>query len=109
MDQLVNVLLAIDKAYTQHQRAQKCRPGLGKLNQVYGHNHPTPSTLIMVCITSLQGVQLGISLIAYWQLLPMLVKGKQTCHTKVSTIHTKQSLRYHVSRGETCCRTISEL
>ncbi len=29
---------------------------------------------------------IGINWISYWQLLTMLVKGKQTCHTKVSTI-----------------------
>ncbi len=35
MDQLVNVLLAIDKVHTVPQRALDCEPGLGGLNQVY--------------------------------------------------------------------------
>ncbi len=44
MDQLVNVLLDIAKAYTMSQRVLNCRPGLSGLKQVYGPNHPTPST-----------------------------------------------------------------
>ncbi len=36
------VLLAIDNAHTVPQRALYSGPGLGGLNQVYGHNHPTP-------------------------------------------------------------------
>ncbi len=43
MDQLVNILLAIDKAHAAQQRALDCKSGLGILNQVYGPNHPTPS------------------------------------------------------------------
>ncbi len=43
MDQIINVLLAIDKAHTALQRALDGRPCLGGLNQVYGPNHPTPS------------------------------------------------------------------
>ncbi len=41
MEELVNVLLAIDKACTVLQKALDCRPGLGGLNQVYGPHHPT--------------------------------------------------------------------
>ncbi len=40
---LVNVLLAIDKAYIVPQRALDCGPCFGGLNQVYGTNRPTPS------------------------------------------------------------------
>ncbi len=43
MDKLLNVLLASDKAHTVPQRALDCRPGLSRLNQVYGSNNPTPS------------------------------------------------------------------
>ncbi len=43
MDQLVNVLLAIDKVYKASYRALDCRPDLGGLNQVYGPNCPTSS------------------------------------------------------------------
>ncbi len=43
MDQLVNVILTIDNVHTAPQTALKCRPGLGRLNQVYGPNHPIPS------------------------------------------------------------------
>ncbi len=43
MAQFNKVLLAIDKVHTVPQRALDCRPGLGRLNQVYGPNHPTPS------------------------------------------------------------------
>ncbi len=43
MDQLVNVLLAIDKAHTVPWKALYCRPDLGGLNQVNGPNRPTPS------------------------------------------------------------------
>ncbi len=35
MDQLVDVLLVIDKVLTLSQRALDCRPGLGELNQGY--------------------------------------------------------------------------
>ncbi len=42
MDQLVNVLLAINKTHVP-QRGSDYRPGLGRLNQVYRTNHPTPS------------------------------------------------------------------
>ncbi len=41
MDQLMNVVLTIDKVNTAPQRALDCRPGLGGLNQVYGPNHQT--------------------------------------------------------------------
>ncbi len=34
MDQLVKVLLAIDKTHTSPQKALNCGPGLGGLNQV---------------------------------------------------------------------------
>ncbi len=44
MDQLVHVILAIDKVRTASQRALDCGPGLGGLNHVYGPNHPTPSS-----------------------------------------------------------------
>ncbi len=43
MNQLLNLLLAIDKAHTVPQMILNCEPGLGGLNQVSGHNHPTPS------------------------------------------------------------------
>ncbi len=43
MDQLVNVLLAIDKANTVLQKAPDCGPGLSGLNQVYGPIRPTLS------------------------------------------------------------------
>ncbi len=42
MDQLVYVLLAIDKGHIT-QRDLDCKPGLSGLNQVYGPNHSTPS------------------------------------------------------------------
>ncbi len=42
MDQLINVLLAIDKAHTVPQRALDCEPGFGGLNQVHGPNRSTP-------------------------------------------------------------------
>ncbi len=38
MDQLVNVLLFINKAHTVPQRAMDCGPGFGGLNQVYAPN-----------------------------------------------------------------------
>ncbi len=34
MDQLVNVMLAIDNAHTALEMALDCRPGLGGLSQV---------------------------------------------------------------------------
>ncbi len=43
MDQLVNVILAIDKAHIAPQRALDCRPGLGGLNQADGPDRPTTS------------------------------------------------------------------
>ncbi len=43
MDQLVNILLAIDKAYTTPHRSLDYGPGLGGLHQVDGPNHPIPS------------------------------------------------------------------
>ncbi len=43
MGQFNNVLLAIDKAHTEPQRALDYGPGLGGLNQVYGPDHCTPS------------------------------------------------------------------
>ncbi len=59
MDQSINVLLAIDKAHTDPQKALDCRPGLGGLNQVVGPNRPTPggkdSTLAPVSIQLLLG------------------------------------------------------
>ncbi len=42
MDQLANVLWAIDKAHIVPQRALDCAPGLGGLNQVDGPNCLTP-------------------------------------------------------------------
>ncbi len=41
MDQLENVILAIDKVHTQPQKALYSRQGLYGL--IYGPNHPTPS------------------------------------------------------------------
>ncbi len=43
MDQLANVLWAIDKAHTAPKMALDCRPGLGVLNYVYGPKRTTPS------------------------------------------------------------------
>ncbi len=43
MGQLVNVLLAIEKAHTLLYRALDCGPDFGGLNQAYGPNHPTTS------------------------------------------------------------------
>ncbi len=40
VDQLVNVILAIDKVHTVPQRTLECRPGLGGLNQVMGPTIP---------------------------------------------------------------------
>ncbi len=42
MDQLVNVILAIDKVHTALQRVLDCRPGLGGLKQVMGPTIPLP-------------------------------------------------------------------
>ncbi len=62
MDELVNVLLAIDKVITVPQRALNCRPGLGELSQVYMPNCPTLSAQGSVAIiTSLPDVQIAIS------------------------------------------------
>ncbi len=47
MDQLVNVLWAIDKAHTVQQRVLGYRPGMCGLNKVYGPNHPTRLMLIL--------------------------------------------------------------
>ncbi len=41
MDQLVNLILAIDKAHTVPERVLDCRPDLGGLNHVDGPNHST--------------------------------------------------------------------
>ncbi len=65
MGQLVNVLLAIDKAHTVPQWTLDCGPGFGGLNQVY---RPTmPLCLFRVSVASiaisLPDVQIGISLI----------------------------------------------
>ncbi len=65
MGQLVNVLLATDKAHPVSQRALDCRPGLGQLNRFMG---PIISLLplrisIANIATSLHDVQIGISLI----------------------------------------------
>ncbi len=38
MDQLVSVILAINKVHRPPQIALDCKPGLGKLNQVYDPN-----------------------------------------------------------------------
>ncbi len=38
MDQLVNVLLVIDKTHIVSLRAMNCRLGIGGLNPVYGPN-----------------------------------------------------------------------
>ncbi len=54
MDQSVDVLLVIDKAYTVPQRALDCRPGIGGLN-------PLLRVSVASITTSLPGVQLGIS------------------------------------------------
>ncbi len=87
MDQSVNIPLAIDKAHTVPQRALTCRPGLGGLNKFLGPTVSFPLLRVYVAsiTTSLPDVQIGVSLIFYWQLLPMLEKPKQICHTKVST------------------------
>ncbi len=42
MNQLVNVLLAVDKANRSPQRALGCGQDLGGLNLVYEPDHPTP-------------------------------------------------------------------
>ncbi len=50
-----------------------------------------PLTLLRVyvaSITFLLDIQIGISLISKWQLLPMLERGKHICHKKVSTRHS---------------------
>ncbi len=86
MDQLVNVILAIDKLHSTTEGLD-CGPGLGGLCYVYG---PLPLFRVTVAyiLNSLPEVLLGIILISYSQLLPMFIKGKQTCHTKVSTIYS---------------------
>ncbi len=54
-----------------------------------GSTVPFPLSILSVTyIAYLSDVQLGISVIFYRQLLPMLKKGKQTCHTKVSINHS---------------------
>ncbi len=53
MDQPVHIMLAIDKVHTPPQRALDCRPGLGRLNQVYGFNCPTPSREITTFMLNL--------------------------------------------------------
>ncbi len=45
MDQLVSVLLAIDKALMTLYRTLGYEPGYGGLNQAYAPNHPTPSSM----------------------------------------------------------------
>ncbi len=45
MDQLVNILLAIDKANTVPYSVLDCEPGLGGLKQVYEPVHPTSSAI----------------------------------------------------------------
>ncbi len=43
MEQLVNVLLAIDQIHTIEQSIVDCGPGLCELKQVYWHTCPTLS------------------------------------------------------------------
>ncbi len=59
------VPLVIDKVHTVPQRALSCRPGLGRLNQVYGPNRSTPSVLNISgkYINILPRVQIEISMI----------------------------------------------
>ncbi len=47
MKELINLLLAINKAHKHHMTLDY-GPGLGGLNQVYGCNHPTYSQNIQV-------------------------------------------------------------
>ncbi len=87
MDQSINVLLAIDKAYIVPLRALDCGPGLGGLNQVYGPNRPTHAYTICdkynIFTRCAISNQLNIL-----HMLSMLERGKHTCHTRVSTIHS---------------------
>ncbi len=38
----------------------------------------------------------------------MLVKGKQTCHTRASTIHSLNNMRHQDNHSDICRTTISE-
>ncbi len=42
MDQIVNVILNINKVHTSQQMTLDGGLGLSGLSQVYGPNHPTP-------------------------------------------------------------------
>ncbi len=112
LDILVNALLAIDKAHTAPQRALDCGPGLGELNQVYGHNCLIPSAK-SICgkyniITRYQCTnrnQLNIIMTA----VANVKKGQADISYKgeLQTL-TKQSMRHQFFPGETCHTTISE-
>ncbi len=64
MDQLVNVLLAIDKVHTEPQKALDCGQGLGRLTRFIGPTIPFPLLRVSIAyITTLPNVQLEISFI----------------------------------------------
>ncbi len=86
MDQLVNVLLAIDKSHTAPHNALDCELALGELNQVYGPNCPTPSAW-NICgkyniFTRCKNRNM------FDTLMTTVENGKQTYHYKVSTLNT---------------------
>ncbi len=59
MGQFNKVLFAIGNAHTVPQRALDCGPVLGRLNQVYGPTHRTPS-MVQACGSSIKLVTLQV-------------------------------------------------
>ncbi len=96
---------------TQFQRALDCRPGLGRLNQVYGPNHLTSS------VESICGKCINIftrcTIRNQHDILKTAVANVSKGQTDMSykgelQILTKLSMRHQVCPGETCHTNISE-
>ncbi len=64
MDQIINVVMAIDKTHTA---LLDCGPGLGRLNQGYWPNYFTPSGKSICGIYDIifTYAQLGVNLISF--------------------------------------------
>ncbi len=83
----MSVILTMDKVHTTLQKALDSRSGLGGLKQVHVMGLTIPHTMVRVYVAyiliSLPDVLFGIILISYRQMLTMLEKSNQTCHTSV--------------------------
>ncbi len=103
MDQLINVILTIDKVHTTPQRALDCRPGLCGLNQVM---NPTVSLPLLRVYVEYINIFTRCSIMNQFDILLTAVANVSKGQTDMSyqgehQLLTKQSMRHHVCNSDT--------